>query len=129
MAGLHEILARKIDENRWKGAWINDFKELCQKCGKEKCLSDNVLGCYNTYKEYHKELADGVRHFKEEGGRKLMCEAVEKYAEKKAIESTIEDAIFYGMSKAPILQRVIEKYGIDSKEAENLYNTYAKSIA
>ena len=58
-----------------------------------------------------------------------MCEVVEKYAEKKAIESTIEDAIFYGMSKEQILQRVIEKYGIDSKEAENLYNTYAKSIA
>ena len=31
-----------------------------------------------------KELADGVRYFKEEGGRVDMCEAVEKYAEKKS---------------------------------------------
>ena len=29
-------------------------------------------------------LADGVRYFKEEGGRVDMCEAVEKYAEKKS---------------------------------------------
>jgi len=33
---------------------------------------------------YYLELAKGVRHFKEEGGRKRMCEAVEKYAEQKA---------------------------------------------
>ena len=31
-----------------------------------------------------KELADGVRYFKEEGGWENMCEAVEKYAEKKS---------------------------------------------
>ena len=32
----------------------------------------------------YKELEDGVRHFKEDKeGRKTMCEAVEKYAEKK----------------------------------------------
>lgn len=33
---------------------------------------------------YYPELARGMRHFKEEGGRKKMCEAVEKYAEQKA---------------------------------------------
>lgn len=91
------------------------------------------FNCKKSKDMYHKELADGVRHYKEEGGRKLMCEAVEKYAEKKAkkaaVKTTIEDAVSYGMNKEQILQRVTEKYGIDVKEAETLYNTYVKSIA
>jgi Fe-S cluster assembly ATPase SufC len=34
---------------------------------------------------FYKELSDGMRHFKEtEGGRKVMCEAVEEYANEKA---------------------------------------------
>lgn len=33
---------------------------------------------------YYPELAEGVKHFKEEGGRRIMCEAVERYAEKYA---------------------------------------------
>lgn len=43
--------------------------------------------CKKSKDMHYKELADGVRHFKEEGGRKRMCEAVEKYAKKKAIEA------------------------------------------
>ena len=87
------------------------------------------FNCKKSKDMYHKELADGVRHFKEEGGRKLMCEAVEKYAEKKAIEAAIEVGVSYGISKEQIIKKVIEKYGIDAKEAENLYSIYAKSIA
>lgn len=33
---------------------------------------------------YYPELAKGVRHFKEEGGRVKMCEAVEKYGDRRA---------------------------------------------
>jgi hypothetical protein len=34
---------------------------------------------------FYKELSDGMRHFKEtEGGREVMCEAVEEYANEKA---------------------------------------------
>jgi len=33
---------------------------------------------------YYPELAKGVRHFKEEGGRERMCEAVEKYGDRRA---------------------------------------------
>lgn len=41
---------------------------------------------------YYPELAKGVKHFKEEeGGRKAMCEAVEKYAEKKAAVKVKEE--------------------------------------
>ena len=53
------------------------------------------FGCKKSKDIYYPELAKGVKHFKEEeGGRKVMCEAVEKYAksyaekyaEKKAVE-------------------------------------------
>jgi molybdopterin/thiamine biosynthesis adenylyltransferase len=37
---------------------------------------------------FYPELAVGVKHFKEtEGGRKIMCEAVEEYANKQAQEA------------------------------------------
>ena len=43
------------------------------------------FGCKESKDIYYTELAKGVKHFKEEeGGRKVMCEAVEKYAEQKA---------------------------------------------
>ncbi len=48
-----------------------------------KLLHD--FGCKESKDMYFSELAKGVKHFKEEeGGRKIMCEAVEKYAEQKA---------------------------------------------
>lgn len=64
----------------------------------------------------------------------MVCEAVEEYAKRKAdevakevaretsVKTTIEDAVSYGMSKEQIIKRVTEKYGIDDKEAETLYN-------
>lgn len=43
------------------------------------------FGCRESNDMYFPELAKGVRHFKEEeGGREIMCEAVERYAEQKA---------------------------------------------
>ena len=42
------------------------------------------FGCKEAKEMYYPELAKGVKHFKEEGGRERMCEAVEKYAEQKA---------------------------------------------
>lgn len=90
------------------------------------------FSCKNAKDIHYKELADGVRHFKEEGGRKIMCEAVEKYAQEKAkeaarvaaIKSTIEDAISYGMDRTLIVQKVIQKYSVNKKEAEKLYDSY-----
>lgn len=92
------------------------------------------FNCKKSKDMYHKELADGVRHFKEEGGRSMVCEAVKEYAKRKAdevakevaretsVKTTIEDAVSYEMSKEQIIKRVTEKYGIDDKEAETLYN-------
>ncbi len=53
-----------------------------------KLLHD--FGCKESKDMYYPELAKGVRHFKEEGGRKIMCEAVEKYADRKALDKQIE---------------------------------------
>ena len=41
------------------------------------------FGCRESKDMYYPELAKGVKHFKEEGGRKIMCEAVERYADEK----------------------------------------------
>ena len=38
------------------------------------------FGCKEAKDMYYPELAKGVKHFKEEGGREKMCEAVENYA-------------------------------------------------
>ena len=40
--------------------------------------------CKSSKDIFYPELAKGVKHFKEEGGRKVMCEAVEKYAKSYA---------------------------------------------
>ena len=77
----------------------------------------------------HKELADSMKHFKEEGGRRVMCEAVEKYAKKKAVEAAIEAGISYGIEKKIVLQKVSEKYGITKEEVEELYDAYASAMA
>lgn len=48
------------------------------------------FGCKESKDMYYPELAKGVRHFKEEGGRERMCEAVEKYAENTRLNSLLE---------------------------------------
>lgn len=89
--------------------------------------------CKKAKNMYHKELADSMKHFKEEGWRNMVCEAVEEYAKKKAeaaaIEAAIKAGISYRTDKKIILQKVNEMYGITKEEAEQLYNTYAGSMA
>ncbi len=48
------------------------------------------FGCKESKDMYYSELAKGVKHFKEEGGRKIMCEAVEKYGDRRALDKQIE---------------------------------------
>jgi hypothetical protein len=41
--------------------------------------------CKHSSEMFYKELSDGMKHFKEtEGGREIMCQAVEDYANEKA---------------------------------------------
>ena len=56
-----------------------------------KLLHD--FGCKESKDMYYSELAEGVRHFKEEGGWKRMCEAVERYAEQKAENARLDSLL------------------------------------
>ena len=42
---------------------------------------------------YYPELAKGVKHFKEEGGRERMCEAVEKYGDRRAESARLNNLL------------------------------------
>ena len=67
-----------------------EFSELRDSYMVGKLMHD--FGCKNSRDIYYPELAKGVKHFKEEeGGRKAMCEAVEKYAEKKVAVKVKEE--------------------------------------
>lgn len=106
------------------------------------------FACKDSEDMHYAELADGVRHFKEEGGRYFMCQAVEEYAARVAAEAaakaraeakaeakaevddaivkaSIEDAISYGVSKKRIIVKVCDKYGLSREEASRLYDSYA----
>ena len=85
--------------------------------------------CKKAKDMYHKELADSMKHFKEEGGRSVMCEAVEKYARQKAAEAATKAGISYGIEKKIVLQKVSEKYGITKEEVEELYDFYVSAMA
>ena len=52
------------------------------------------FGCEESKDMYYPELAKGVRHFKEEeGGRRILSEAVEKYAEQKVENARINNLL------------------------------------
>ena len=88
-----------------------------------KLISD--FGCKNSKDMHYQELAESVKHFKEEGGKEVMCQAVEEYAReeaiKAAIKAAIEEGIEYGIDREHILSRVCKKYNLNRKEAEEIY--------
>ena len=75
----------------------------------------------STYGFYNKELEDAVRHFKEkEGGKKVMCEAVEEYAEKRAAicrEETLVESVRNVMNNLKISAEQAMK-ALDIPESE-----------
>lgn len=72
------------------------------------------FGCKESKDIYYPELAKGVKHFKEEeGGRKIMCEAVEKYAEQKG-ESVRLNTLLYSIKK------VMANMKIEAEQAMNV---------
>ena len=89
------------------------------------------FACKNAEDMYYEELAEGVKHFKDEGGREIMCEAVEAYATRKAeeaakkaaIKTAIEERIAYGIDKERILLRVCDKYQISREKAEEIFGS------
>ena len=50
------------------------------------------FNCKKSKNMYYKPLADGVRHFKEtEKGREIMCESVQRYGEKRRIDTLVDN--------------------------------------
>ena len=88
----------------------------------EKLLHD--FGCKESKDMYYPELAKGVRHFKEEGGRKIMCEAVERYAEQKAENARLNsllDAIKNLMANMKLgAEQAMNLLGVNDSDREIL---------
>ena len=80
-------------------------------------------------------LEEGVRHFKiDEGGRDIMCKAVEKYAKGKytegieqGIEAFVLDKIEDSVSRSEILARLMKRFKLTEQEAEKYYEKYASA--
>lgn len=75
------------------------------------------FNCLNSKDMYYKPLADGVRHFKEtEKGRENMCDAVEKYGDKRE-ETTKVNIVENLMSKMNwTLDQALTASGIEGPE-------------
>ncbi len=82
--------------------------------------------CKQASDIYNAELAESVRHFKEEGGKSDMCEAVEKYATEREIrgkiEATIKAGIEFGADKEAIVMNLIKNFSLTLEEAEKVYD-------
>ena len=63
---------------------------------------------------FYKELADGVKHFKEnEEGREVMCEAVEKYAKEYAEKCLSAREVY---TKAELVENLMESMNISLEQ-------------
>lgn len=95
------------------GEMFDDGSHIIYVNGKYK--GDDDIGrlmrdfrCKTASKMQFEELANGVRHFKEtEEGRDTMCEAVEKYGDKREENTKIE--IFLNMIKDGIPKEKAQK--------------------
>lgn len=72
-------------------------------------------------KIHYKELADGVRHFKEtEGGREDMCEAMEKYAksygDKRELKANLNSVKKLMSELKMTLEQALDFLGLDSNQ-------------
>lgn len=69
--------------------------------------------CKEAKDMYYPELAAGMKHFKEEGGRKKMCEAVEKYAEEKAEKVRLNALL-------DSIRKLMENMKLEAEQAMNV---------
>ncbi len=86
------------------------------------------FGCRNAADIYDPELAEGVRYFKEEGGKKEMCEMIEEYAaerEKYGIQQGMEQGIEKGIEQG--ISRVIINMQIEGFTLKQIVAATGKS--
>ncbi len=75
------------------------------------------------------ELQKSVRYFKEnEGGRKTMCESVERYGQQQAIKAIVESGIEFGIDKEKIVENLRKKFSLSEEQAERVYERYAPAV-
>ena len=70
---------------------------------------------------YYSELAESMKHFKEEGGRKYMCEAVENYAKsyaEKYAEQKAENARLNGLLDS--IKKLMANMKLGAEQAMNV---------
>ena len=75
------------------------------------------FACKESKDMYYPELAKGVKHFKEEGGRERMCEAVEKYAKDYA-EEYAENARLNSLLES--IRNLMENMKLGAEQAMNV---------
>lgn len=74
------------------------------------------FACKESKDMYYPELAKGVKHFKEEGGRRRMCEAVEEYAKEYAKEYA-ENVRLNGLLEA--IRNLMDNMKLGAEQAMN----------
>ena len=68
---------------------------------------------------HYEALAQGVKHFKEtEEGREIMCEAVEKYGDERAIKAKIVSVQNLMKNTKFTLEQALNAFGIQGDERE-----------
>ncbi len=81
--------------------------------------------CTNAKDINNPDLAKSVKYFKEtEGGKEIMCESVERYADQKAMKATIQTSLELGAEKAKIITILCKNYTLTEEEAEEVYCKY-----
>ena len=72
------------------------------------------FGCRESKNMYYSELAEGVKHFKEEeGGRKIMCEAVERYGDRRAENARLDNLL-------DSIKKIMANLKIEAEQAMNV---------
>jgi hypothetical protein len=80
---------------------------------------------------HYLELAKGVKHFKEEGGRKIMCEAVEKYGDRRGEESRLDErseTIRHMLGKGKSSEEIADLCGYDLKFVRQVEESMAQTV-
>ncbi len=99
-------------------------------------IGDDAIGallkdfrCTNPEDIQNDTLAQSVKYYKEdEGGREIMCESVERYAQQyatiKAIQTMIETSVELGADKEKTIEILKRKFNLTEEEAQQAYDQY-----